>query len=221
MTCAPTRWSRVVAAGGADDAAARAALGWLCEAYWQPLVAQARRRGSAQAAEDRVQSFFLRLLERRDLAPDRARGRFRNYLFGAFAHFLANAHDREQAAKRGGGAATEALPEIAVEAPPDRAFLHDWARAVTSRAFAALRHAHEPARFAALAPCLTGEHADGYAAIGARLGLGEVAVKVAVHRLRAQYRALLEAEIAETLEDPSPAAIAAEIADLLAALRPE
>ena len=35
-----TRWSIVVAAGK-DDPDARAALAWLCERYWQPLVAHA------------------------------------------------------------------------------------------------------------------------------------------------------------------------------------
>ena len=58
-----------------------------------------------------------------------------------------------------------------------------------------------------------------YAAIGARLGLGESAVKVAVHRLRTRFADLTRAEIAETLMDPTPAEIDAELGTLIAALR--
>ena len=42
-----TRWSRVVAAGDPVDPGARAALGELCTAYWYPIYALIRRRGSA------------------------------------------------------------------------------------------------------------------------------------------------------------------------------
>ena len=41
-----------------------------------------------------------------------------------------------------------------------------------------------------------------YAEIAARLKLTEAAVKMAVHRLRARYRALLRAEIAHTVSAP-------------------
>jgi RNA polymerase sigma-70 factor (ECF subfamily) len=48
------------------------------------------------------------------------------------------------------------------------------------------------------------------------LGLGEGAVKVALHRLRGRYREALRAEVADTLEDP--AAIDDELRALRAAL---
>ena len=54
------------------------------------------------------------------------------------------------------------------------------------------------AHFEALKFCLAGEK-EGYADVGARLGISEGAVKVAVHRLRERYRTLLRAEIAETV----------------------
>jgi DNA-directed RNA polymerase specialized sigma24 family protein len=46
------------------------------------------------------------------------------------------------------------------------------------------------------------ESALPYAEIAAQLNLTEAAVKMAVHRLRARYRELLRAEIAETVVSP-------------------
>ena len=86
-----TRWSMVLATVDSDQQQARRALTWLCEAYWQPLVDHAKRRGlGPHEAQDVVQDFFARLLEKRDLAADPQRGRFRSYLIGALNHFLAN-----------------------------------------------------------------------------------------------------------------------------------
>ena len=48
-----------------------------------------------------------------------------------------------------------------------------------------------------------GEGAATHAETGARLGLSEGAVKVAVHRLRQRFREILKAEIAQTLDDPA------------------
>jgi RNA polymerase sigma-70 factor (ECF subfamily) len=45
--------------------------------------------------------------------------------------------------------------------------------------------------------------AIAYAALGQTLNMSEGAVKVAVHRLRLRYRAVLRAEIADTLADPA------------------
>ena len=62
-----TRWSLVVAAGGDNSSAARAALASLCELYWYPLYAYVRRHGySPDDAADLTQAFFTSLLERRD-----------------------------------------------------------------------------------------------------------------------------------------------------------
>lgn len=68
-------------------------------------------------------------------------------------------------------------------------------------------------------PLLGGGDADTHARIGAALGLNEVAVKVAAHRLRRRFRDLLREEVAATLDPPDPAAVDAELHDLLSALR--
>ena len=100
-----TRWSLVVAAGGDDSSAARAALATLCETYWYPLYAYVRRRGaSADDARDLTQGFLTSLLERRDFEHLRQeRGRFRAFLLASLQHFLANDAARRRTQKRGGG----------------------------------------------------------------------------------------------------------------------
>ena len=63
----------------------RGALNDLCGIYWQPLYAYIRRGGSQPAeAEDLIQGFFARLLEKSDLADvDRAKGKFRSFLLAS------------------------------------------------------------------------------------------------------------------------------------------
>jgi RNA polymerase sigma-70 factor (ECF subfamily) len=235
---ATTQWSLVVAAMS-DDAArsvaqtrARAALEQLCRAYWYPLYAFVRHRGYAsEEAQDLTQSFFVRVIEKRDLAAaDPERGRFRSYLLGAMKHFLANEWHRAQAQKRGGGATPLDLDVVDAEVryarrpaeatDADAYFDREWAQETTARALERLQ-AEMTARgngelFQALRGSLAGQEPPR-SETAARLGMTEGAVKVAVHRLRQRYRERLRAEIAETIDDP--AGVDAEMRHLVQALR--
>ena len=72
--------------------------------------------------------------------------------------------------------------------------------------------------FSRLEGYLTGEQETlPYADLGAALGMSEGAVKVAVHRLRRRFGALLREEIAETVSDP--AQVDDEIRELFRALK--
>lgn len=230
---ATTRWSRVLAAAGADPAAQRAALEDLCRAYWYPLYAYARRRGADRhRAEDLVQGFFAALLEKDWVADaDPARGRFRAFLVTAFGRFDAKEHEKDVAAKRGGGRVALGLDfddgesrfarEPADTLTPERAFERRWALTLLSRALARTEAdlAADPRTgfAAALLPFIGGPgDARPYAEIAARLGMTEGAVKVAVHRLRARYREHLRAEVRDTVSDE--AAVDEEIAHLVAAV---
>lgn len=215
----PTRWSVVLAAGGPEAGeASRRALAELCQGYWFPLYAYLRRRGYATAdAEDLVQAFFARLLEKRALAAaDRERGRFRAFLLGSLKHFLINEWDRETRQKRGGGLPVVELDALDAEArcrlepasddPPERLFDRQWALTVIANCLGKLRAEHEAAGRGRLFERLKGTIAAApetapYAEIAADLGVSEDLVKVAVHRLRQRYRQLLRAEIAETVGD--------------------
>jgi hypothetical protein len=73
--------------------------------------------------------------------------------------------------------------------------------------------------FRRLKPILTAEpEAARFARLAIELNTTEGALRTAVHRLRARFADELRAEIAETLDDPNPGAIADELQDLFAAL---
>jgi DNA-directed RNA polymerase specialized sigma24 family protein len=210
----------VLAAGDSASAESSAALERLCRAYWYPLYAFVRRKGHpAEDAKDLTQAFFEQLIEKRFLKEVAVeRGRFRTFLLTALAHFLANEWDRVKAAKRGGGFQLLSLDSPTLEdryladtsngESPERHFDRLWAEAAMNRALVLLEEEHraagKAAQFEALADFLSRPPDEGeYAAIGERLELNSHAVAVAVGRLRERYRALIRAEVADTVDRPA------------------
>jgi RNA polymerase sigma-70 factor (ECF subfamily) len=108
-----THWSVVLAAQGKSQAAEEA-LEKLGLTYWRPVYSFIRRQGrGTDEAEDLTQSFFTRLLERRDFdAVRKEKGRLRSYLLTALKRFLASEHRRATAAKRGKGQQLIPLEEM-------------------------------------------------------------------------------------------------------------
>jgi RNA polymerase sigma-70 factor (ECF subfamily) len=100
-----THWSIVLAAAAEDSPGRAEALEELCRAYWYPLYAFVRQRGhTAEDAQDLIQEFLARLLEKEWLANlQPCDGRFRSFLLTALKRFLITEYDRTVAAKRGGG----------------------------------------------------------------------------------------------------------------------
>ena len=84
--------------------AGRAALAALCQIYWYPLYAFARRRGhSPHDSQDLTQGFFLHILEHRALSGvDRLKGKFRSFLLACFQNYLSVEMHRAHRLKRGG-----------------------------------------------------------------------------------------------------------------------
>ncbi|MEI6035659.1 MAG: hypothetical protein WCS65_15440 [Verrucomicrobiae bacterium] len=81
----------------------------------------------------------------------------------------------------------------------------------------ASRNEGNAAQFERLKPCLTADSSRiAYHELAAGIGLSEGAARVAVHRLRKRYRALLTDEIARTLA--SPDTVEEEMKSLFAAL---
>jgi RNA polymerase sigma-70 factor (ECF subfamily) len=185
-----------------------------------------------ETSKDLTQSFFTRLVEKRDWElARRERGRFRSFLLTCVKHFLSNEWDRTQARKRGGGSPVLAFilegaehsycVDPADTATPDRLFERCWAETMVRRVLELLRDEQERAgrgaQFQRLKPLLTAENEVSQREMAAAMGLSEGALKMAVLRLRRRYKDLLAAEIAETLEDP--AEVAGEMRFLLAALQ--
>jgi len=229
-----THWSLVVAAAGQEGEKPRAALEELCQAYWYPIYAFIRRRGSsAEDARDLTQAFFATLLEKGYLADaDPERGRFRSFLLTAVARFVTKEYEKAVAKKRGGGRKSLSLDFDAGEARYQREPSHDWtaeriferrwALTLLDRTLSALRQEHETAGklslFDALKIFLTGESgAPPLRQVAQTLEMTEGAVKVAVHRLRQKYREQLRSEIAQTLTAEDD--VENELAVLWAALR--
>ena len=215
---ATTHWTVVLAAGQRHTPSADAALEELCRTYWFPLYAYVRRRGHAKAdAEDLTQAFFARLLEKNFLANlDSERGKFRAFLLAALKHFLANEWDKAQAQKRGGSAAHLSLDwqtadtkfQVAAqnEPSPDKAFDREWALALLAKVIERLQQEcaadGKGKLFEQLKTFLMAGGGDSaQAEVAKSLGMEEGAVRVAIHRLRKRYRALLRDEIAHTLSD--------------------
>jgi RNA polymerase sigma factor (sigma-70 family) len=225
-----TRWSVVLAARN-EGSSARPALAELCAIYWYPLYAFVRRQGhSSHDAQDLTQEFFARLLSRSWLeAVARERGRFRAWLLAAMKHFLAKEWNRAQAIKRGGAVKMVPLDEVMAEslyaeepaefATAEKLYDRRWAMTLLDRARMRLREEFARAgklqQFEVLEGTLTGE-ATPYAQLAVQLESSEGAIKVAVHRLRARYRAELRAEVAQTVA--SEEQINVELRELLEAV---
>ena len=209
------------------------ALAALCAAYWYPIYAFIRRKGSGpEEALDLTQDYFARLLERRTIAAaDPVRGRFRSFLLADCTRFLADQYERGRAAKRGGGVAPLSidardaegryLREPVHDRTPERLFERAWALALLDDVLARLRHEYEGSgrrtTFEVLKVVLIdGPRTIPHAELARRLGTTEGAVQVAVHRLRRRYRDLVRESIAATVNDK--AEVEDEIRDLFAAL---
>ena len=205
-----TRWSLVADAAGETEASLEA----LCRQYWQPVYAVARLAGNdVETAKDLTQGFFAKLLEKGWLADaDRGKGRFRTFLVTALKRYMVNEWHREHAAKRGGFAETVPLDaemaeriganESSRQMSPDELFDRHWALALLDAALRRLETEYSAAEFTLLKDCLTAGRGEiDYAELAEHLGNNEGAARVAVHRLRKRYRALIRDEVARTVSN--------------------
>lgn len=223
----------MLAAGHQSSPRSTEALASLCDTYWYPVYAFIRRQGyGIDESRDLTQGFFALVLEKNYFGDaDRARGRFRAFLWGSIRHFLSNERDRDRTLKRGGGQTIVGLEvetaegkyqlEPKHELTPEKLFDQRWALVLLDNVLSRVRDRHRAAGkeflFDHLKGFLTGD-SEGvtYHEVAGVLGMSEGAVKVAVHRLRRQFRDALIAEIAETVADPSD--VDGEIAHLVKAV---
>jgi RNA polymerase sigma-70 factor (ECF subfamily) len=228
-----THWSIIRAAADHDVSDCREAMQELCQRYWFPLYAFARRGGcDSNQSEDMIQAFFLRMLEKDVLSKaDRERGRFRNFLLASLKNFMANESAKAAAPRRAGQFQLLSLDfrdaegRLAYEAvdnlSPDAHYHRQWALEVLQRTVEKLKSEFasegKSDLFDALQPYLSaGSERLPYSAVAEKLSMTSEAIKVAVHRMRRRYRRRLEAEIVDTVS--SPAEVEQEIQDLFRAL---
>lgn len=228
-----THWS-VVLAAQSRSAVAEQALEKLCRTYWRPIYSFIRREGhTVEDAQDLTQSFFARLLERRDFdAVRREKGRLRSYLLASLKNFLINERARAMSIKRGGGKILIPLdnlmsrertdPEPADVLTADRIYERRWALTVLDQVLGRLEEEYRAADNAKLFGRFREFLADeaggiSQSKIADEFGMNENAVKQAYHRFRRRYRELLREEIAHTVATPGD--IEDELRHLIAVLR--
>ena len=204
-----------------DTGAGKAALAKLCQQYWYPLYAFARRRGySPHDAQDLTQGFFLQILENRTFArADQLKGKFRSFLLACFQNYLLVEVQRARSLKRGGGrefvfldletAESRFKLEPADQLTAERIFDARWAVTLLGEAMTRLRKQYETqgkihifeTLKAFLDPAKNREPLSYEQAANA-LGVGLGAAKTLIHRLRKQYSNLVREEIGRTVADP-------------------
>jgi RNA polymerase sigma-70 factor (ECF subfamily) len=230
-----TRWTLVSRARG-ETPEARAALGDLCAAYWNPVFHFLRREGrNEDDSRELTQAFFAKLLGGAGIGDTNpAKGRFRSYLLGSLKHFLANQRRDANREKRGGGAVIESIDTSGSETSPglqvadpgaaahDAWFDRHWALAVMERGLERVRESFVQSgkneQFEVLRPWLMGDpEGITQADAAAQLGISHAAAKVAIHRLRQKFGEAIRREIAETVETEEE--IAGELRYLIDALR--
>jgi RNA polymerase sigma factor (sigma-70 family) len=215
---ATTNWTLIVNAEASDPGVRRAAMADLCEAYWYPLYAFARRRGASyDDASDLTQAFFVHLIDKhalRDLDPVHVR--FRAYLLASFKNFESDVRDRSKALKRGGGQIRVTFDPCVLERryadmargdeDPERLYARQWAVTLLQRARERLRmayvHANKAREYEVLGPHLAGVAAAPIRDVAQALGVSEGGARAALFRLRRRFGLELRAEVAATVGGP-------------------
>ena len=133
----------------------------------------------------------------------------------ALKRYLANAHHREMAQKRGGGKLAVSIDaewaenhskkiELEGGESPDVLFDRQWALTILDQAIGQLRDSYASGGKVEVFDALLGTISPRaskrpLAAVATELGISESAAKVASHRLRKRYRQALQEIIADTV----------------------
>jgi RNA polymerase sigma factor (sigma-70 family) len=212
-----TQWSLILRASETSPETAAQALEELCKRYWQPLFSYARRAFGLthEDAQDLTQAFFQHLISSQLHSQARPeRGTFRSYLITSLRnHWLRQRRDR-MTLKRGGQAQHDSFDDADYSVSsstigPDAEFDRQWALTVLQVALDRLEQSHiqqgNGDRFAALKPVLTESYRGVAADLGLeeKVGLSSQSLRVAISRLRAEYRHSIRCEIAALVSDPS------------------
>ena len=199
-----TNWLLVTRATSGDEAAARKALNELAEIYRQPVFLAVLARGyRREDAEDHTQSFLASFINSGSFQrADPEQGRLRCYLSRSLRNFLNNANRTERRAPP-----ETQMRDWTASDPnsPDIEFDRLWARELFAKAIRKLeqKHSRTPVarhRFMELRELIPANPEPGLIEKAATtLGIPESTVRKATHDLRQSLRALLEAEVRETV----------------------
>ena len=217
-----TRWTLVLASARDQSQTGRAALAALCQIYWYPLYAFARRRGhSPHDSQDLTQGFFLHILEHRALSGvDRLKGKFRSFLLACFQNYLSHEIERSRRLKRGGQCEVISLDLETAEnryryEPVDyltaeKIFEARWALTLLEHAMTVVRQEYVARGkesvfdiLRAFVETMESSPEGSYEEAAKALGVGVGTVKTLIHRLRKRYLKVVREEVARTVSDPA------------------
>lgn len=209
-----TSWTEINRLNGPQ---ADSALAGLCEKYWEPLYAFARRRTKdVHRAQDLTQAFFQHILSKNTLRQaDQNRGRFRTFLLVAFKNFVSNENARLATKQRGGNVGVVPLDFVEAEesflrsrlrhATAEQQFERAWTLKLIHNVMDLLRieyrNRDQAERFERLEPFLISDSNASRSDAAAALGLSPEAFRKAVSRLRKRFRELLTAEVGQLVYD--------------------
>ncbi len=225
-----TQWSIVVRLKSNDAQEAEKAVKEVFTTYRYPLYGYLRASGlHHEDAEDVLQGFFEKMLRTDSLgAADPARGKLRSFLLTALSRFKINFQRGEQRRQKRIKAEADLWEEDearfhserhATNETPETYFDRRWAMELIGRVRQALREDYakrgKMALHDALAPMLSSAEpeTESFAAIAARLGVTDNALRVSLSRLRGAFREFLIREVKRTLDEGEDAR--AEIQHLL------
>ena len=216
------RWTVIMASARDQSQVGRTALAALCQIYWYPLYAFARRRGfSPPDAQDLTQGFFLHLLEHRALSGvDRLKGKFRSFLLACFQNYLSVETHRARRLKRGGQyqfvsldldtAENRYRDEPADYLTAEKIFEARWALTLLEHAMTVLRQEYVVRGKESVFDTLRvfvgiteTKPEDSYEEAAKALGVGVGTVKTFIHRLRKRYLVVVREEVARTVSNPA------------------
>lgn len=213
-----THWSIVSRLKSSDAQEAEKAVKEVFTTYRYPLYGYLRASGlHHEDAEDVLQGFFEKMLRHDALGQaDQTRGRLRTFLLTALSRFKLNFQRGEQRRHRRVQAeadlheADEARfqgERLATHETPEHYYDRRWAMELIDRVRQHLREQYDQrgkqALHAALSPLLSSAEpeTESFAAIAARLGVTENALRISLSRLRGDFRELLLAEVKRTLDE--------------------
>lgn len=209
---AQTRWSLVAAVRSGKQTPAEP-LAQLSEGYWFPVYAHIRRQGWAPEAAHRLtEHFFVDLGEQIRAGRPAGFGRFRLFLLDRLQAFLDHRVETAVADSTASPVAPAVLQALETrlhdeQGPAGGGFGRSFALQLLAGSRQRLqqeatRLGREP-MYTLLAPWLARDPDDPRLdAIANELGIGRLAVQMAIRRLRQRFREFVEAELADTVTGP-------------------
>lgn len=215
-----TCWSDILSAQNKESPESRDKLNYLISLYWKPAYVYIclEWKMKKEDAKDLTQEFFLSLLKRESLesvGPEK--GRFRHFIKAALKNFMMTYKRDMNRLKRGGGAKLLSLNIDAVDiparncAPPDEAFLNEWARTVIDISLQRLKSKLEAEgkgkHFHALSMLYfsAAPQQPSHDEIARTLGIGKFDVGNYVKAARSLFRQMIMEVIREYVQDDSAA----------------